>query len=352
MCYLYSFPNTSKADYPEIFPSLIVLLGKEPRLSDSFTIGPAFSFSMWEKKINKSDLIEMTNIEPRELLTIQKSSNYVLGTIINNSGGKISVKNLDILLSGEYSFSKNFFINFGFFLRNRTLGEITSSFGLGDINLNLTGRILTTPIEIYLSGGGVIPLTGDPDEKLLFLERINTSSFAVDVPLYTLARKNFDIEAYSLSIFLSGGYIYRAPYNFFGITVSPGDLATLSAGTSITVKNFFPTSENLLHDIIFSFSPYLIHGFPELQDAGVYKISGRPWDIVKLKLSSTAVIRKRTEKLGEIVTKEWLFIDLSFHFPLLERNFLYFNRYGILRFPFLDRVNSGFSSTISLNFTL
>jgi hypothetical protein len=273
------------------------------------------NFSFWGKTVD----VKEPNITDGSAATLPKFLNYNLSQFAKLSNNKFSVRDTDLLFSGNYAFSESFFVNLGFFVRFRDFGGLINSFGLGDINVNLGLKLLSKPLEIFSSGGVVIPLAGEPDENLAALRRINVSSFGVDFPFYLFLRQNFDSGSLNFSPFVSGGYILRVGYIFFTQNVDPGDVLVLSSGFGLKLKNFLPTSTDVSHDINIFPALIFLHGFPDLQDSGIYKITGKSWDVVKFKFSPSLIFKKSEEKFGERFIRDFAFIQLSLYFTIYEK---------------------------------
>ena len=333
------------ADYPDTFPfQTISDLGLKYK-KDTIVPVVGLNFSFWGKTVD----IKEPNITDGSAATLPKFLNYNLSQFAKLSNNKFSVRDTDLLFSGNYAFSESFFVNFGFFVRFRDFGGLINSFGLGDINVNLGLKLLSKPLEIFSSGGIVIPLAGEPDEDLAALRRINVSSFGVDFPFYLFLRQNFDSGSLNFSPFVSGGYILRVGYIFFTQNVDPGDVLVLSSGFGLKLKNFLPISTDVSHDINIFPALIFLHGFPDLQDAGIYQITGKSWDIIKFKFSPSLIFKKSEERFGERSIRDFAFVQLSLYFTIYEKNFLYLGdpNYAIWRALFLDRVSPGFTSTLS-----
>ena len=333
------------ADYPDAFPfQTISELGFKYK-KDSVVPMTGLNFSFWSKNISVSE----PNFTDGSVITLPKYLNLTLSQATKLSNNKISIRDTDFFFSGDYAFSESFFANFGFFVRFRDFGGLVNSFGLGDINVNLGFKLLSQPLEIFSSGGVVIPLAGEPDENLAFLRRINVSSFGVDFPFYLFLRRNFDSVSLNFSPFVSGGYILRVGYIFLSQNIVPGDVLVLSSGFGLKLKNFLPTNIGASHDINIFPALIFLHGFPDIQDSGIYKITGKNWDVVKFKFSPALIFKKSEEKFGERFIRDFAFIQLSLYFTVYEKNFLYVGDpdYAVWRVPFLDRVSPGFTSTLS-----
>jgi hypothetical protein len=333
------------ADYPDVFPfHTISDLGFRYK-KDTIVPLIGLNFSFWSKNIFVSE----PKLTDGSAITLPKYLNWSLSQLAKSSNSKISIRDTDFFFSGDYAFSESFFANFGFFVRFRDFGGLVNSFGLGDINVNFGFKLLSKPLEIFSSGGAVIPLAGEPDENLAFLRRINVSSFGVDFPFYLFLRQNFDSSSFNFSPFISGGYILRVGYIFFSQNIVPGDVLVLSSGFGLKLKNFLPTNTDLSHDINIFPALIFLHGFPDLQDSGIYRITGKSWDVVKFKFSPSLIFKKSEEKFGERFIRDFAFIQLSLYFTIYEKNFLYVGdpNYSVWRAPFLDRVSPGFTSTLS-----
>jgi hypothetical protein len=342
--FLSHIPN-SFADYPDTLPFQDTIRIESLR-KDMIIPFLQLRFSMWQKKINVQNL--SLNLDNYSILTSVKGVNYGWEQLVKLSGNKVSVQDFDVVFSTEYAFSESFFARASIFSRYRTFGPI-SSFGLGDIFLSFSFRLMREPVEIFPGFSAVIPLAGEPDENLITFRRINVSSFGVDFPFQLLAKKRIQFGETELSPHALMGYILRIGYIMFGQNVFPGDIVFGGAGISSRIRNFFLTQGDLAHDLGVSSSIFVLHGFPESQDASIYKVTGTSWDIVKLKINPSFILKKEFEELGKKQVREFAFVELSLFFTLYERSFIYLENqeYILQRFPFLDRVKPGFSSILS-----
>lgn len=340
-----SYVSNSSADYPDTLPFQDIIRIDSFR-KDMIIPFLELRFSMWQKKINAQDI--SLNLDNYSILTSVKGVNYGWEQVVKLSGNKVSVQDFDVGFSTEYAFSDSFFARASVFSRYRTFGPI-SSFGLGDIFLSFSFRLMREPIEIFPGFSAVIPLAGEPDENLITFRRINVSSFGVDFPFQLLAKKRIQFGETELSPYALAGYILRIGYIIFGQNVFPGDIVFGGVGISSRIRNFFLTRGDLSHDLGISSSIFVLHGFPESQDASIYKVTGSSWDIVKLKINPSFILKKEFEELGKKQVRDFAFVELSLFFTMYERSFIYLGNqeYVLQRFPFLDRVKPGFSSILS-----
>lgn len=343
---LILFPRIliSSTDYPLVFPSKNVILGTKAD-KDSFFIDSGISFSFWGKKLS----LKQITFDRTSYITTPKIINYVYKGISQQSSdtAKISIKDFDVYVNAEYYFSDSILANLGFFLRNRNFNQV-SSFGFGDMNLNIIFRPISEPIsDVYLSIGAVVPLAGEPDENLATFRRINQSSFALDIPIYLMLKSP---AITPIQIIASGAYIFRMSYPFFGQVISPGYITTGNFGTHFTIKDFFLTSEDISHNFSFGFFGSYIHGFPEKQKTSLYTVWGKSWDVIKAGITLAGIFKKKQEIFGEKVIREWMRLSLDFSFSIFERFFISPENldYAIIRFPYLDRVKPGFYSSVGL----
>ncbi len=334
-------PSAFTAGYPFFFPNDFVLLGYDGIGKDKISIKTAIAFSAWERKIREFP----SPFDKTSYITTPRLISYYHN--LASSGG-IIVRDFDIIFRGQYSFSKSIFSYFEFFLRNRNFGTI-SAMGLGDFLLNFTFRaISSSSFEVFPSFGAVIPLAGEPDEQIATFQKVNISSFGVDIPLYLLGKFLAESsESAELNLFAGAGYIYRIPYNLFGQLISPGNIATFMLGSSLRLRNFFPTRSEIQHDLILSAFGNYNYGFPEVQESLLYYITGRSWSFLGIKTMLSGVIKRQVEVLGEKILQDRFIVTLDFVFNFDEKNFVFLAPDTIPRIPFVERVKPGLFFSLS-----